>query len=293
MIEPGFLETVSQHHANSSNTTPRSNVRTKARILAPLIMTIGQNIAVIAVTVFASLLAMAAGNRIWPRDKRFGYNNLIGWQLTVLGTTYAVILGFMLYAVWAGLDEAKLNVDSEANAVIDIYRLAGELPEPQRTHLQRLARDYVDTVIDRDWPQMARGEVPEQSTAIDQEMWKTVMSIGAASPAEVNVQQHAVSELESLGRWRMTRIRQSTTGLPVMLWCVLLVGGALTIISSCTLGSENVKLQSLEVFYFSLFISLSLVTIANIHRPFRGLIHVSDYAFHRAQQSVQSRSGTD
>jgi Protein of unknown function (DUF4239) len=239
------------------------------------------------------VVAMAWGNRVWPREKRFRYNNLIGWQLTVLGTTYAVILGFMLYAVWAGLGEAELNVDSEANAVIDVYRSAEGLPEPQRTQLQRLARDYVDTVIARDWPQMARGEVPEQSTAIDKEMWKTVTSVKAASPGEVNAQQHAVPELESLGQRRMTRIRQSTTGLPVMLWCVLLVGGALTIISSCTLGSDNVRLQGLEVFCFSLLISLCLVTIANIHRPFRGLIHVSDYAFQRAQQSVQSRSGTD
>jgi len=253
-------------------------------------MTVGQTIAVIAVTVLVSLFGMAAGNRVWPREKRFDYNNLIGWQLAVLGTTYAVILGFMLYAVWAGFGEAQLNVDSEANAVIDIYRLAGELPEPQRTQLQGLARDYVDTVIARDWPQMARGDVPEQSTAIDQEMWKTVMSVKAVSPAEVNAQQHPVSELESLGQRRMTRIRQSTTGLPVMLWCVLLVGGTLTIISSCTLGSENVKLQSLEVFCFSLLISLSLVTIANIHRPFRGMIHVSDYPFQRAQQSMQSGS---
>ena len=256
-------------------------------------MTVSQNVAVIAVTVVASLFAMAGLNKVWPRGKRYSYNNLIGWQLTILGTTYAVILGFMLYAVWSTLGEADLNVDSEANAVVDIYRLAQGLPEPQRTQLQRLARDYVETVISRDWPQMARGEAPEQSTAIDQEMWKIVMSIKAASPIETSAQDHAVSELESLARRRLTRIRQSRTSLPIMLWCVLLVGGGLTIISSCALGSDSVKLQGLEVFCFSLLVSLSLVTIANIHRPFRGLIHVTDYAFQRARESMQSPSQTD
>jgi hypothetical protein len=78
-----------------------------------------------------------------------------------------------------------------------------------------------------------------------------------------------------------------------MLWCVLLVGGALTIFSSCALGSDNVRVQGLEVFCFSLLVSLSLVTIANIHRPFRGMIHVSDYAFERARQSMQFRSQTN
>jgi len=255
----------------------------------PLTMNLSQNIAVIAVTVIASLLAMAGMNRIWPREMRSGYNNVIGWQLTVLGTTYAVILGFMLYAVWTNLGEADLNADAEANAVIDVYRLAEGLPQPQRTQLQKLARDYVDTVIAQDWPQLARGEVPEQSTAIDQAMWKVVLSIQGASPAEVNAQEHAMKELESLGQRRLTRIRQSKTGLPTMLWWVLLVGGGLTIISSCALGSDSVKLQSLEVFCFSLLVSLSLATIANIHRPFRGLIRVSDYAFQQARQNMQSR----
>jgi len=260
---------------------------------APLMTTVSQIIVVVAATVFASLLTMAGLNRVWPRGRRYHYNNLIGWQLTILGTTYAVILGFMLYAVWTHLGEANLNADSEANAVIDVYRLADGLPEPQRTQLRGLAHDYVDAVIARDWPQMARGEVPEQSTAIEQHMWKIVMSIKSATPTEVNAQEHAMSELETLARSRLVRIMQSKTGLPAMLWWVLLVGGGLTILSSCALGSESVRLQSLEVFCFSLLISLSLATIASIHRPFRGLIHVTDYTFERAQQIMQSRSQGD
>ena len=252
-------------------------------------MTITEDIVVVAGTVLASLLVMAGLNKVWPREKRSDYNDLIGWELTVLGTTYAVILGFMLYAVWTTLEEAELNVDIEANAAVNVYRLAEGMPEPQRTQLQRLARDYVETVIAREWPQMARGEVPEQSTIIDQEMWKIVISIRAASPTEINAQELAMSELGSLAQRRMTRIRQGKSRLPNVLWCLLLVGGGLTIISSCTFGSDSLKLQSLQVVCFSLLISLSLVAIANIHRPFQGLVHVGDYAFQRARQSMQSR----
>jgi len=49
-----------------------------------------------------------------------------------------------------------------------------------------------------------------------------------------------------------------------------------------------VKLQALQVFFLSLLISLSLAAISDIHRPFHGLIHVSDYAFRTAQQSIQA-----
>lgn len=59
-------------------------------------LTLTQNCIVVAAAVIGSLLFMAALNRIWPWEKRRTHNELIGWQLSILGTTYAVIMGFML-----------------------------------------------------------------------------------------------------------------------------------------------------------------------------------------------------
>lgn len=252
-------------------------------------VTVSQNVLVVTAAVIGSLLFMRTVNRVWPPEKRRTYNDLIGWQGSILGTTYAVILGFMLYAVWNSYGEADLNVDQEANAVVDVYRLGDGLPEPQRTDLKTLARAYADAVVNRDWPEMAMNEEPTQSAEIDAEMWRTVMSVKAASPTEVAAQDHELSELNSLGRYRLTRVQQSTAQLPNVLWCVLLVGGVLTIVAACTFGAENVTLQTLQIFSFSLLISLSLVAIADIHRPFRGLIHVGDNAFRRAQQNMHAR----
>ena len=134
---------------------------------------------------------------------------------------------------------------------------------------------------------MAKGEVPQKSTAIDAEMWKTVISVKAALPMEVNAQDHAMSELGSVAQHRLTRILQSTTPLPNVLWCVLLVRGGLTIFAACTFGSESVKLQALQVFCLSITHIPVVSSISEIHRPFHGLIHVSDDAFRRAQQSMR------
>jgi len=245
--------------------------------------TVSQNFLVIMAAVIVSLLFMVALDRVWPWGKRRNYNDLMGSQLSILGTTYAVILGFMLFAVWTAYREADLNADLEANAVIDVYHLAEGLPEPQRTQLQALARSYADAVVNRDWPQMAASEETKQSSEINAEMWKTVTSARPKSEAEQTTQDHALSELSALTQYRFTRVLQSTTRLPNVLWCVLLVGGALTIISACMFGLQNEKLQALQVFSFSLLVSLSLVAIADIHRPFHGVIHVRDSAFQRAR----------
>jgi len=249
--------------------------------------TVGQNVLVITAAVIGSLLFLAAIDRLWPWEKRRAHNDLIGWQLSVLGTTYAVILGFMLYTVWTTYSEADLNVDFEADSVMRIYRMAEGLAEPGRTQLQTLARSYVDAARQREWPQMARREVPTENAAINAAMWKTVMSATTGSPTAIAAQDHLISELDSLTQHRLTRLMQSTTRLPTVLWCVLLVGGVLTIVSACTFGVENWKLQALHILALSFLVSLSLVAISDIHRPFQGLIRVGDRAFQRAAEDMQ------
>jgi hypothetical protein len=251
-------------------------------------LTTTESIFVPIVTVAGSLLFMAALNWVWPWENRREHNDQIGWQLSILGTTYAVILGFMLYAVWTNFGAAESNVDLEANALVNVYRLADGLPDQQRVQLQMLARRYVDTIIDQDWPEMAHKKIPDQSMQINGDMWKTLMSVKAASPNEITAEDHALYELSALTEHRRTRLLQSKSQLPTVLWCVLLVGGAVTVASSCLFGSANTGLHALQVFAFSLLISLGLVAIADIHRPFQGAVHVSDYAFRRAQQNMQS-----
>src|SRR5580692_12892120 len=126
-------------------------------------LTLPQNIVILIFTMTGSMLFMAALNRIWPREKRQVHNDLIGWQLNIIGTTYAVILGFMLYTVWTDFVAANLNVDLEASALRNVYRLAAGLPEHQRVQLQLQSRSYAQAVIDQDWPAMASGQTPEVS----------------------------------------------------------------------------------------------------------------------------------
>jgi hypothetical protein len=245
-----------------------------------------QSIFILVASTAGSLLFMVALNRIWPREKRREHNDQIGWQLTALGTTYAVILGFMLFAVWSSFESADLNADLEADTLVNVYRLAAGLPAEQRSKLRQLTRAYADAVVNKEWPQMARAEVPNESRDIDRQMWETIMSIKSGTPTEMNAADHALYELGSLTQYSRTRILQSTDRLPVILWSVLIVGGILSVASSCLFGSANETLHGLQVFAFSLLIALGLVAIAEINRPFQGSVHVHNFAFIRAQENM-------
>jgi len=249
-------------------------------------LTLTQNIVILIVTMTCSMLFLALLNRLWPREQRTVHNDLIGWQLGILGTTYAVILGFMLYTVWTNFGDANLNADLEANSLRNVYRIAEGLPAPQRILLEQQCRAYAAAVVNYDWPEMHHSRLPEESHLLNRDMWKTLMSVKAAAPSELTAEDHALSELSALTEHRRTRLLQSTYRLPTIFWAVLLVGGLVTVISASLFGSANRTLHAVQVFCFTLLITLVLLAIADVNLPYRGWVHVSDYAFQRAQQNM-------
>jgi hypothetical protein len=246
-----------------------------------------EDVVVVLLIVLCSLLFKAVVDRLWTREHRRAHNDLIGWQLSIIGTTYAVILGFMLYTVWTDFQAASANADAEANSVMNIYRLAEGLPAPQRDELKQMARAYVDAVINQDWPAMARGEVSmAASHPVSMKMWQILMSVKGASPTEITAEDHALYELSAMSEHRRIRQLQNAERLPAVLWFVLILGAALTMMSSCMFGAESSLLHSLQVFAFSLLIALALVAIGDIDRPYQGSVSVANTAFRRAETSM-------
>jgi hypothetical protein len=248
-------------------------------------LSLAENVLIVVFTMGTSLLFMVGLNRVWPVANRHTQNDLVGWQLSVLGTTYAVTLGFMLYTGWTNFSAASLNAEMEANALRNIYRLADGLPQ-QRAQIQVLTRAYADAVVDHDWPDMAKGRLPEDSHEINENMWKAFMAIKVASPSEITAEDHALSELSALTQHRRARLLQSSYRLPGIFWCVLLVGGVLTVLSVSMFGSASVRIHSVQVFSITLLVTLVMLSIADVDRPFQGWVHISDYAFRRAQMTM-------
>jgi hypothetical protein len=246
-----------------------------------------QNATVVAICVACSLSLMAAINYFWPATERRSHNDLIGWQLSVLGTTYAVIIGFMLYTVWTDFGSATLNADAEANSLVNLFRLSNALPEPQADKVKKLAQDYADIVVNQEWIEMANNKSPQETSDLIRKLWQVLAEVRPASPGEATANDHALSQLSDLAGYRRIRMVEYGTHLPGVLWFVLILGAVVTVASTCLFGNANGVLHTIQVTAFSLLISLALVAIADINRPYQGSVHVSDYPFRRAQIEMQ------
>jgi hypothetical protein len=261
------------------------------------LLSLTQSVFVVLGTVALSLIFLTVLRRLWPATQRSEHNDIIGWQISVLGTTYAVILAFMLWNVWSNFQTARINTEVEANDLVNLYRIAGGLDAGQSKPLQALCLEYAAVVVNEEWPAMAHEQLSPRSFTVTQKMWDVLIqahsrgdAATAGSASQDSFQQskyeQAFGALSQMSEHRRLRQLDSRLKLPGILWAVLVVGEILVIGSACLFGCQNYALHFLHVFVLASLLSLVLVAIAEIDRPFQGPVHVEPDAFIFAQQTL-------
>ena len=104
---------------------------------------IGRTIAALSRPVVGSM-ALAVGGLVLfrgvaPFEVLRESNDVVGNYLQTLGSIYAVLLAFVMFVVWTQFNDARANVEREANELLDLYRTARGLPEPTRGQVQASA----------------------------------------------------------------------------------------------------------------------------------------------------------
>jgi hypothetical protein len=250
------------------------------------VLSLTDNILIGIAILGGALLLMVLINRLWPARVRYEKEDLIGWQLNILATTHAVILGFMLYSEWTDFTAAQQNVETEASALRDLFRLAEGLPAEARAAVEKQSREYAAAVIEDDWPQLARGQTPEVSHDVNKSLWRTLSSVHEGTATQIVALDHALTELETLTEHRRARLLQAKRPLPGIFWAVLIVGGTLTIASVAMFGSRHSRVHLFQVLSLTLLVTLAILAIADLDRPFQGWVHVDDYPFRRALENM-------
>jgi len=244
------------------------------------------SIFIIVSCILGALLVLTLLRRYWKPSSRLAHNDVVGPNVSVIGTTYAVLIAFMLSGVWNNLQGARLNAEQEANSLVNIFRFAYHLPSDSRAQIQQLARAYCQAMISEEWPMMTHEQQSPTAHRITQQLWHALSSVQPGNASEQTVMDHALSELTEMTEHRRIRLLQSRQHLPAILWAVLVVGGLVTVSSTCLFGVENFKLHVVQVFEISFLLSLMLVAIASINRPFQGDIHVGPGAFRYALETM-------
>jgi hypothetical protein len=229
--------------------------------------------------VIAAVVGLILVQRLVPSTLREEHNDVAGFIYAVVGVMYAVLLAFVVIVVWQDYQEAKDTVESEANELAGVYFLADRFPDPERAHIQGLARSYARVVVEEEWSLMERGETSPRATSVLRELRVSVLNIDANTGPEQVLYDQALTRLHQMSDARGLRLLETTEGLPGILWVVLVGGGVVTVCFTYLFGLKNNVAHVLMVAALTLLVCGILFTIGALEYPFAGVSKVQPNAF--------------
>ncbi len=242
---------------------------------------------IIIACIAGALLFLFIVSRTYAAHARKESNDFTGAVVAVIGTTYAVILAFMLSGVWNQYQQAQSNEEQEANALMNVWRIARQLQGPSAQEAQELCLKYADNAIHKEWPALLASEaLPPDNEDIINQLWKLAGQIQAHSGNDTIAAYQMMEELRMLTEYRRIRVMQSREALPIILWAVLIAGGTITIAAACFFGVPSFRFHLLQVAVLTFLISLVLVAIADIDQPYQGGLTVKPEGFSFARETV-------
>ncbi len=212
------------------------------------------------------------------------HNEVAGFIYAVLGVVYAVLLGFTAIIVWEQFRHAQQGVEREANAVADLYRDAQAFPPEVRKQVEDRLRAYARVVVEKEWPAMAAGKASPEAWEAYNQLWRTYHDFRPQDDHQRAWYAESLSRLNRLGDHRRDRLLSTRSGVPTVIWTVLLAAGAITIGFSFFFGMQNARAQGLMIAGLSVTIGIVLLSILALERPFAGITRVEPEAFERTQE---------
>ena len=238
-----------------------------------LLITLG----VVFASIFGLLIARKWLDEHHPELK--GQHDITDPYSQFVAMLFAVLLGFMVADSMQRFGVARETVQLEASSLGNVFRLAEGLPKDNEDKLRDLCAQYAKEVVEDEWPMLALHKDSPKAWLIYRQLWNTTMTFEPTTQRQSNAQTALMEAMKELGNSRRMRVEALHSGLPTVLWVVLFIGGAATIVFTYLFKADNVKIQIVMVSMVSLVICLNLFLLATYDDPFNGDVKVSPSAF--------------
>lgn len=204
---------------------------------------------------------------------------IVGYIFSAIALIYAVVLAFVVFAVWERYSASQQVVTSEASALVVAFRDTQTFAEPERSAAQKALSDYTYYVMDHEWTTHGRVLPHNKADALNP-VWNIYHRAKASDSA--------LDRLHDLEQQRHLRHLAEEASLPVVFWPLLVGGGLLTVGSSYFLIMGSLKAQYVMTTMLTIVIAAVLFLIYTLNLPFTGQIPVSKDPFKHTLEIFQA-----
>ena len=215
-----------------------------------------------------------------------------GYLLSVIGTLYAVLLGFVVVDAMQQYQHARQITEVEADTLADVYVMANRLPEPKRSEIQTLCHHYVDQVMATEWAAMSQGGFCPLARDKAVNLMQSLVSFTPQTETEKLLYPIMVQESSVFWQNRQARILSADNHLPLFEWVALVAGAVIVILFTFFFGLENLKLQVIMTAFLAILVSLNFSLLLFFAYPFNGDLMIRKRAF-QSTESLFTKESSD
>jgi hypothetical protein len=197
-------------------------------------------------------------------------NTLVGLLLNSFTLYYGVLLALLSIAVFGNYTKAQDSIGREASSVIALYRDVGGYPEPIRTALTDLLRQYVEEETGPGWRAQYRGGVSTRGMLLVDELSGQLLSFKPNRETGEDLRHlETLRTFDEFIERRRIRIQAAGTSIPPVIWSIVLTGAALNVF---VLWLFDLKRTTHFILggVLTIFIGLVIYMVAALDQPFRG-----------------------
>ncbi|GAB0112757.1 bestrophin-like domain [Acidisoma sp. C75] len=197
-----------------------------------------------------------------------------------LGVIFAVLLAFVFSEVWSEYNDAASAVEMEAKDLVGAAILASALPPAEGVPILVAEQTYIRGVLHHEWARMQDRRAEEGS--VSSRLARLIQAVVRFHPdnaADLGTRSQLLTFLERAEVDRSTRLFQLSSGVPALLWC-LLIGFGLVLGAFVTLAGveSGFALVSFAV-TFATAIAAILILIHLLDYPFEGALALNPQPF--------------
>ena len=246
---------------------------------------------VTSASIVISVGGLLAVRRAVPHAVLREHNDVAGFIFAALGVIYAVILAFVVIAVWENFENDRTNVNLEASSAINLYRESAALATEDREPIVAALQGYLVAVAEEEWPLMEDGQ-----SSIDAErgldtLWQAVHAAAPPTDRSSPWYEAMIDSLKSVTALREIRIDSARESLPPVMGFVLLAGGAITVAYTYLYGVRNLYGQIAMTVALASTLAITISIVMVLDAPFRGETAIGPEPIHDVLRTIAG-SGT-
>ncbi|MEU4443558.1 hypothetical protein AB0K14_08765 [Actinosynnema sp. NPDC050801] len=216
-------------------------------------------------------------------EGRSANNEAAGQVFTIVGGLHAVLVAFVLIALFDAVNQASEASYREADGLVAATWASDALSKETGDEVREMSRVYAETVIGDEWPGMVEG-TDFESTGWSQldRLRQFVAEAPATDEWQVERKTEAANQLWTVYEARQERLNAAGGGVSSVVWFVLIAGSVLAVCLPLLFGGPRIRTHVLIVATLAATITLLLYATYQLQNPFGGGAGVSPAAFEAA-----------